>query len=78
MIWSVFGRAMVDLLASEDNFHCPNYFLKQQDALANNWTSFHLYAFPLISLLFQVVIRRVREARCSAGGPILDESDVVS
>lgn len=27
MIWSVFGRAEVDLFASEDNIHCPIYFL---------------------------------------------------
>ncbi len=28
MIWNVFGRAEVDLFASEDNSHCPVYFLR--------------------------------------------------
>ncbi len=33
-IWEVFGRARVDLFASEDNSYCPIYFMKSTDALA--------------------------------------------
>ncbi len=28
-IWEVFGRARVDLFASEDNSHCPIFFYKE-------------------------------------------------
>jgi hypothetical protein len=59
-IWEVFGRAQVDLFASEDNSHCPIYFTKSTDALAQEWPSLPLYAFPPIALLPQV-LRRVRE-----------------
>ncbi len=31
-IWEVFGRARVDLFASEDNSHCPIFFTKSTDA----------------------------------------------
>lgn len=59
-IWVVFGRAEVELFASEDNSHCPTYFLKDRDALAHDWPNLLLYAFPPIALIPQV-IRRVRE-----------------
>ncbi len=58
--WEVFGRARVDLFASEDNSHCPIYFTRSTDALAHEWPSLPLYAFPPIALLPQVH-RRVRE-----------------
>ncbi len=61
-IWEVSGRARVDLFASEDNSHCPIYFTKSTDALAQEWPSLLLYAFPPIALLPQV-LRRVREQR---------------
>lgn len=64
MIRSVVGKAEADLFVSEDNYHCPTYFSKQQDALAHDWPSTHLYAFPPVALLPQV-IRRVRETKCS-------------
>ncbi len=35
-IWQVFGRARVDLFASEDNSHCPIFFTKCTDALAQD------------------------------------------
>lgn len=64
IIWSVFEKEEVDLFALEDNFHCPTYFSKEQDALVHDWPNVHLYAFPQIAL-FPQVIRRVREVRCS-------------
>ncbi len=49
-IWSVSAEAKMDLFATNDNYHCPNYFLKQQDSLAYDWPSARLYAFPAIPL----------------------------
>ncbi|XP_016127926.1 proteinase-activated receptor 1-like [Sinocyclocheilus grahami] len=54
----------VHFFASEDNSHCPTYFLIQRNALAHNWPSVRLYAFPPIALIPQVV-RRYRETKCS-------------
>ncbi len=45
-IWEVFGRARVDLFASEDNSHCPILFTKSMDALVHEWPSLPLYDFP--------------------------------
>ncbi len=59
-ICEVFGRARVDLFASVDNSHCPIFFTKSTYALAHEWPSLPLYAFPPIALLPQV-LRRVRE-----------------
>ena len=61
-LWRRFGRAKVDLFASIDNAHCPAFFSKSEDALAQSWPSGPLYAFPPVSLLPQV-IERVRKAR---------------
>ncbi len=72
-IWSVFEKEEVDLFALEDNFHCPTYFSKEQDALVHNWPNVHLYAFPLIAL-FPQVIRRVREVRCSPLADTIQDS----
>ncbi len=44
-IWEVFGRARVDLFASEDNSHCPIFFTKTTDALGHEWPSLRLYAY---------------------------------
>ncbi len=49
-IWEVFGRAQVDLFGSKDNSHCPIFFTKITDALAHEWPSRPLYAFPPIAL----------------------------
>jgi len=52
-IWGLFGRAMVDLFASETSTHCPHWFsLRErtsplgQDALAHTWPEGLLYALP--------------------------------
>ncbi len=47
---------------SKDNSHCPIFFTKSMDALAHEWPSLLLYAFPPIALLPQVLMR-VREQR---------------
>ena len=59
-LWRIFGRAEVDLFASEENTHCPIFFSKSDDALAQTWPSRALYAFPPVSLLPQV-LQRIRE-----------------
>ncbi|KAL0157079.1 hypothetical protein M9458_048325, partial [Cirrhinus mrigala] len=61
-IWEVFGKAEVNLFASEDNSHCPMYYSKDRDALAHDWPNLLLYAFPPTSLIPQV-IKRVREQK---------------
>ncbi len=48
-IWEVFGRARVDLFASEDNSHCPIFFTKSTDTLSHEWPSLPLYAFPPVA-----------------------------
>ncbi len=47
-IWSVFRKAEVDLLASEDNSHCQTYSSIQRDAQAHHWPSARLYTFPTL------------------------------
>ncbi len=44
IIWEVFGRARVNLFASEDNSHCPIFFTKSTDALVHEWPSLPLFA----------------------------------
>ncbi|KAL0183525.1 hypothetical protein M9458_019221, partial [Cirrhinus mrigala] len=61
-IWEVFGKAEVDLFASEDNSHCPICYSKDRDALAHDWPNLLLYAFPPTSLIPQV-LKRVREQK---------------
>ena len=52
-MWGLFGRAEVDLFASEESAHCPLWFSWTevtgplgQDALAHDWPQSPLYAFP--------------------------------
>ncbi|KAI2649342.1 hypothetical protein H4Q32_020596 [Labeo rohita] len=45
-IWEIFGKAGVDLFASEDNSYCPVYYSKDRDALSHDWPNLLLYAFP--------------------------------
>lgn len=63
-IWDLFGRAEVDLFATEESAHCPLWFsLMQessplgQDALAHDWPDSLLYAFPPIPLIFPTLQR---------------------
>ncbi len=78
MIWSVFRRAEVELFASEDNFHCPIYFSRQQDALAHGWLIAHMYAYPPgcpASSGHQP--GQGSQTLSPPGGPTLEESDMV-
>lgn len=50
MIWSIFVKAEVDLVASEDNSHCPICFLRDRDKLVHEWPSPPLYHFPPVVL----------------------------
>ncbi|XDV34377.1 hypothetical protein PO909_004541 [Leuciscus waleckii] len=54
LLWHLFGRAEVNLFGSKDNAHCPTFFSKSEDVLAQTWPSRPLYAFPPISLLPQI------------------------
>lgn len=57
-LWDRFGRAQVDLFASQDNTHCPSWFSMSDppgplglDALAHDWPMTMLYAFPPFPLI---------------------------
>ncbi|XP_068583377.1 LOW QUALITY PROTEIN: uncharacterized protein [Cebidichthys violaceus] len=63
-IWGLFGRAEVDLFASETSTHCPHWFSLTertsplgQDALAHTWPEGLLYAFPPFPLILPTLLR---------------------
>ncbi|XP_062372037.1 uncharacterized protein LOC134059609 [Sardina pilchardus] len=67
-IWGMFGRARVDLFASEESTHCPLWFswteessLLGQDALAHDWPEVLLYAFPPIPLILPTLQRVLQQ-----------------
>ncbi|XP_074544637.1 uncharacterized protein LOC141804210 [Halichoeres trimaculatus] len=67
-IWGLFGRAEVDLFASEASTHCPLWFSLAettsplgQDALAHPWPDGLLYAFPPMPLIRHVLQRVLQE-----------------
>ena len=69
-IWLCFYRAQVDLFANRQNTCCPLWFSLGgdnpplgMDALSHQWPSLHLYAFPPVPLLQQVLCRIVDEGR---------------
>ena len=66
-IWEIFGRAEIDLFASEENTQCTLFYsLTGQsapmgiDALAHEWPRVLLYAFPPLELITPT-LARVRE-----------------
>ncbi|KAL0201208.1 hypothetical protein M9458_004395, partial [Cirrhinus mrigala] len=67
-IWEVFGKAEVDLFASEDNSQCPMYYSKDRDALAHDWPNLLLYAFPPT---------QGTETQAPSGGPSLEKPALV-
>ncbi len=65
-IWLRFGKAKVDLFATQENTHCPLWYSMVGprgplgvDALANKWPPVLLYAFPPFPLL-PAVLAKVR------------------
>ncbi|XP_024141773.2 uncharacterized protein LOC112154824 [Oryzias melastigma] len=57
-IWTIYGRAEIDLFASAENAQCPKFYsLTDQglplglDALAHEWPKALLYAFPPLELI---------------------------
>lgn len=67
-IWDMFGQAGVDLFASRESAHCPQWFSLSgasgalgQDALAHPWPRVLLYAFPPLPLIFPTLQRVLRE-----------------
>jgi len=64
LIWSLFGRAEMDLLALEESRHCSLWFSwtevtspMGQGALAHYWPDSLLYAFPQLPLILQMLQR---------------------
>ena len=67
-IWDLFGKAEVDLFASEASTHCTQWFSLAettsplgQDALAHPWPEGLLYAFPPLPLILPVLQRVMNE-----------------
>ncbi len=69
-IWDLFGKAEVDLFASQESSQCPLWFSLSFpttlgiEAFANPWPNVSLYAFPPIKLIPAVLCRvKVSSAR---------------
>ncbi len=64
-IWDLFGKAEVDLFASQESSQCPLWFslgfptTLGIDAFAHPWPNVSLYAFPPIKLIPAVLCRAV-------------------
>ncbi len=62
-IWDLFGKAEVDLFASQESSQCPLWFFLSFpttlgiDAFAHPWPNVSLYAFPPIKLIPAVLCR---------------------
>ncbi|XP_067247019.1 uncharacterized protein [Chanodichthys erythropterus] len=57
LIWKTYGRAQVDLFATEESTQCPLWYSLEHpaplglDAMLQTWPRLLLYAFPPVSLL---------------------------
>ena len=67
IIWHYYGRAEMDIFASQATTHCPLWFSLGestsplgQDALAHEWPRQLLYAFPPLPLILPTLDRIVR------------------
>ena len=66
-IWRIFGRAQVDLFATQETAQCPLWFSLVHpaplglDAMVQTWPRLRLYAFPPIALLPGVLARVRRD-----------------
>ncbi len=62
-IWDLFGKAEVDLFASQESSQCPLWFSLSSsatlgiDAFAHPWPNMRLYAFPPVKLIPAVLCR---------------------
>ncbi len=62
-IWDLFGKAEVDLFASQESSQCPLWFSLSSpgtlgiDAFAHPWPNMRLYAFPPVKLIPAVLWR---------------------
>ncbi len=67
-IWDLFGKAEVDLFASQESSQCPLWFSLSFpttlgiDAFAHPWPNVSLYVFPKIKLIPAVLCRAVAAA----------------
>ncbi len=75
-IWDLFGKAEVDLFASQESTQCPLWFSLSFsttlgiDAFAHPWPNVSLYAFPPIKLIPAVLCRvKVSSAHLLLIGP---------
>lgn len=71
LIWKRFGRAEIDLFASQESTHCTLWFSIMRDegclgvdALAHQWPARPLYAFPPIALL-PLCLEKIRQDRAT-------------
>jgi hypothetical protein len=66
-IWRIFGRAQVDLFATQETSQCPLWFSLAPpaplglDAMSQSWPNLRLYAFPPFALLPGVLARVRRD-----------------
>lgn len=67
-LWQTYGRAEVDLFASRESTHCPDWFSLVDDtaplgldALAHDWPRTLLYAFPPVPLILPTLLRVFQE-----------------
>ncbi len=62
-IWDLFGKAEMDLFASQESSQCPLWFSLSSpatlgiDAFAHPWPNMRLYAFPPVKLIPAVLCR---------------------
>ncbi|CAM4449878.1 unnamed protein product [Leuciscus chuanchicus] len=85
LIWEVFGKAEVDLFASQESTQCPLWFSLSPpaplgiDAFAHPWPMRKLYAFPPIKLIQAVLVQSEGErSPPPSGSSILAIPAVVS
>ncbi len=83
-VWDLFGKAEVDLFASQESSQCPLWFSLSFpttlgiDAFAHPWPNVSLYAFPPIKLIPAVLCRvKVSGAQSTSHSPILALPDLV-
>ncbi|XDV49519.1 hypothetical protein PO909_018753 [Leuciscus waleckii] len=75
LVWSTFGRAEVDLFASEDNAHCPTYFTKSAGP--------RLAQSPALCVPTNLVVTtgyqtdQGEQVRCAPSSSALEEPSVV-